>query len=84
MKTLKILACMLVMLGMGQTAQAAFMMTVEDTTVAGSALTISDNGAGDGSALTDAIVFSGAVGNFMLNVNVGAFADRHGERSEGG
>ncbi|WP_419585345.1 hypothetical protein [Thiolapillus sp.] len=73
MKTLKILACMLVMLGMGQTAQAAFMMTVEDTTAAGSALTISDNGAGDGSALTDAIVFSGAVGNFMLNVNVGAF-----------
>ena len=73
LKMEKLLAGMCLMLGMTQAAQAAFMMTVEDTTYAGSALTISDNGSGDSSALTDAIVFNDAVGNFVLNVNVGAF-----------
>jgi len=76
LKMEKLLAGMCLMLGMTQAAQAAFMMTVEDASIlpAGSSkVTISDNGTGDFSALTDKIVFVGAVGNFDLSVNTGIF-----------
>jgi len=73
LKTSKLLIGILLLFGLSQAAQAAFIMTVEDTTTPGSLLTISDNGLGDFNPTNDNIVFIGAVGNFSFNLDVGLY-----------
>ncbi len=68
-----LLACLALLSGVSQLTQAAFLMSLEDTTSSGSAVTITDNGSGDSNATADQIQFSGSVGNFVSNVSTGLF-----------
>lgn len=58
-------------LGVANPANAAFVLTIDDPSVGGVEVTVTDNGAGDSSATVGSIVYNGAVGAFTVVVSTG-------------
>jgi len=59
------------LVGTTSSADAAFRMRAEQGTTTGPGVVLTDNAAGDQSALANSIQFSGTLGIFSLNVSVG-------------
>lgn len=58
-------------IGTASTADAAFILILDDPTTVGIEVTVTDQGAGDINPTVGAVTFSGSVGAFAVNVSTG-------------
>src|SRR4051812_46992053 len=59
--------------GLGATpAEAALVLTIDDATMPGTEVSITDNQAGDLNLLPGVVLFNGGVGSFAVTITIGS------------